>query len=196
MHHPSNCTAHPISSALHSCAIHPSMHPPTLPILRHLFPPSIHPPSTLPSTVPPVSLGICPSTQPPEHLLNLHPLTSSTLPHTPSSHGPLCIVHAQPHITSFPPSICPLSTHASPCPPIHPSIYPAGQRQPLLGSWKRQRAETQLLVFLLHGAGAGLSSVCALVCVLPVPPTPLSLSPPPHPAPRSRSPLMCDLEAL
>ena len=115
---------------------HPSIYAPTYPAHPHPpLPPSIHPPSTLLSTVPPISLGICPSTHPPEHLLNLRPLTSSTLPHIPSSHGPLCIVHAQPHITSFPPSICPLSIHPSPLsihPPIHLSSRPAAATPRLL----------------------------------------------------------------
>lgn len=106
-----------ISSALHSGAIHPVMSPPLLPIFFHLVPPSIHPPSTLPSTTSPISLGICPSTHPLPHLLDRSPLTSSALPPSPFSLAPLRPVGAQARTTSFPPSICPA------CPSTHPSVH-------------------------------------------------------------------------
>ena len=152
-----------ISSALHSGAIRPVMPPPLLPVFFHLVPPSIHPPSILPSITSPISLGICPSTHPLPHLLDRSPLTSSALPPSPSSLAPLRPVH----------------------PPTRQSTRPVGPRQPLLGSRERQRAETQLLVLLLHGAGAGLPPVRACVRSSVPPPT----APPPLPSPTPRPPL-------
>lgn len=133
-----------------------------------------------PSSLPLSSIHPSPSIQHPRHL-SIHPSCCTPLPSTPtylihpSTHPILpCtyIVYARHPVTSLHPSA------------VCPSTHRPASRQPLLGSWKKQRAEPQLLASLLPGAGAGLSSACARVCILSAPPTPRPyLAPLPHTRP-------------